>query len=57
MIKLTHINEPFVWTAEQESAFEFLKKNLTEKPILVFPDYTKPFHIFGERNETDSLLE
>ena len=46
MIKLTHINEPFIWTDEQESAFEFLKKKLIEKPILVFPDYTKPFHIF-----------
>ena len=31
---------------EQQEAFDFFKAQLTSRPLLIFPDYTKPFHIY-----------
>jgi len=33
----------FVWTDVQQDAFQKLKDCLTSPPVLVYPDYTKPF--------------
>jgi hypothetical protein len=33
----------FVWTAEQQTAFENLKKSLCEAPLLQIPDFSKDF--------------
>lgn len=33
----------FQWTPEAESAFQVLKEKLSSAPILVSPNYTKPF--------------
>lgn len=41
--KLKKKNEPFVWGEDQEKAFQVLKKALTEPPVLVLPDFDKPF--------------
>ena len=37
--------QPFRWTAEVERNFQLLKKKITEKPILVLPDFNKPFQV------------
>ena len=34
---------PFVWTNSQQLAFEQLKEKLVTAPILIYPDFTKPF--------------
>ena len=34
---------PFDWTNSQQLAFETLKNNLTSAPVLIYPDFTKPF--------------
>jgi len=41
--ELTKKGTKFVWTEECQSAFEALKKALTEAPIFAYPDFTKPF--------------
>ena len=33
----------FEWTEEMQKAFEMLKEALTTAPVLVYPDYQKPF--------------
>ena len=38
-------DEPFIWDMEQEIAFNTLKQKLCEYPILILPDFTKPFYI------------
>jgi hypothetical protein len=36
-------NAEYVWTTEQENAFQHLKAKLTSQPILQYPDFTKEF--------------
>ena len=36
---------PFVWTEEQQSAFEELKDKLSSPPVLAFPDFSQPFYV------------
>ena len=36
---------PFQWTAKDEWSFQFLKKKITEQPILKFPDFKHPFQV------------
>uniref|UniRef100_A0A183BRH0 Integrase catalytic domain-containing protein n=1 Tax=Globodera pallida TaxID=36090 RepID=A0A183BRH0_GLOPA len=48
LTKLTRKEIPFTWESEQQIAFDEIKKILCEKPVLRFPDYTKPFHIFTD---------
>lgn len=33
------------WGSEQHDAFEKLKAELTERPLLIYPDFTKPFKL------------
>ena len=42
----------FQWTPACQEGFNQLKKALTESPVLVYPDYSKPFIL-----ETDTLLK
>ena len=37
--------QPFVWTKEAERSFQLLKKKFSEQPVLVLPDFNKPFHV------------
>lgn len=40
---LTKKNQPWMWGEAQANAFNELKRLLTSSPILVQPDYTRPF--------------
>ena len=42
--------QPFRWAAEAENNFHMLKKNITKKPILVQPDFSKPFQVKCDAN-------
>ena len=43
LLKLTEDRAKFVWDDDCESAFQSLKRLLTEAPILAFPDFEKEF--------------
>ncbi|RCN42765.1 hypothetical protein ANCCAN_11248, partial [Ancylostoma caninum] len=45
---LTRKDNKFKWTEAQEAAFIELRDALLQKPILGYPDYDKPFHIFTD---------
>lgn len=48
LLCLTRGNYNFQWEKPQEKAFNKIKELLAKEPNLVFPDYTKPFHIFTD---------
>lgn len=37
--------QPFVWTKDVEWIFQLLKKKVSEQPVLVLPDFNKPFQV------------
>ena len=43
MTKLTRHGVPWGWGPEQQCSFEDLKRALASKPVLVYPDFSKPF--------------
>ena len=43
--KLLQKDEPFLWSSEQQQAFDRLKQYLTTAPILQYPDFSKPFYL------------
>ena len=43
LFELTKKEEPFVWTATRQNAFEALRLKLATAPILIRPDFTLPF--------------
>ena len=45
---LTSDNVPFVWSQEQQEAFDALKKKLCEGPILRAPDHKKTWYIISD---------
>lgn len=45
LYKVIKKDHEFEWTEDCEQAFEELKKALTSKPVLQFPDFTKDFTI------------
>ena len=45
---------PFVWTADQQTAFEYLRGVLISAPILQIPDPARPFRI--ERDASDDAI-
>jgi RNase H-like domain found in reverse transcriptase len=38
-------DKKFVWSEERQESFDQLKKQFTEEPVLMMPDYSKPFQI------------
>ena len=49
---LTSKGLKFTWTEEHDQAFQTLKKNLLEAPILAFPIFELPFIIDSDASET-----
>jgi hypothetical protein len=43
LYNLTKQDEPFSWTEDCENAYEYLKNCLTTQPIVIYPDFDKPF--------------
>lgn len=43
LTRLLKKNQPWSWDSSQASAFDELKKRLSSAPILIQPDYSKPF--------------
>jgi len=44
-IKYCTKGKTFTWTNEAEESFKFLKKKVTETPILASPDFDKVFEV------------
>lgn len=51
LTKLTKKENKFSWGEEQEKAFQRLKGKLLNEPLLSFPDYNKPFHLFTDASQ------
>ena len=48
MTKLTRKNTPFLWDSKCQKSLELAKKHLESRPIMVYPDKSKPFHLFTD---------
>ena len=48
MNQLVKKEVPFVWTQEQEDAFNTLKQALISEPILQYPDFNKTFYLMTD---------
>ncbi|XP_048251449.1 uncharacterized protein LOC125379241 [Haliotis rufescens] len=46
--KLLGKDVPFVWSDDADKAFQTLKQALISSPILVFPDFNKPFILYTD---------
>ena len=51
LIDLMKKDKTFEWTTECQTAFDTLKKQFTEEPILMMPDHSKPFHIESDASK------
>jgi hypothetical protein len=49
--KLTRKDIVFDWSEECQYAFDILKTKITEAPVLIYPDFSKPFLV-----ETDASI-
>ena len=45
MEKLLKKDVKFLWNEECQQSLDTLKENMVTTPILLFPDWTKPFHV------------
>jgi hypothetical protein len=48
LFDLTHKDAPFLWAADQEAAFVALKKAVSSAPILIVPDWEKPYSLYTD---------
>lgn len=42
---------PIEWNEDRDIAFQLLKKKLTEPPVLGYPDYQQPFHLYTDASK------
>ena len=49
--RLTRKDVAFVWTPECEEAFLELKHRLCSAPILAYPDFNQPFHLYTDASQ------
>jgi transposase InsO family protein len=56
--KSQHDYVPWEWGKEQQDAFNALKASLTSTPLLVYPDFSKPFtlHVDASRRGLGAVL-
>ena len=45
---LTKKNIPFVWTAGCQTALDTIKQDITNSPILIYPDPNKEYHLLTD---------
>jgi hypothetical protein len=59
LFDLTKKGEPFIWTDRHERAFMGLQDALTSSPVLLLPDYRKPFTVYTDASNyaTSAILE
>ena len=59
LFNLTKKDAPFHWGSEEEHAFRTLQRVLTSAPVLILPDYDKPFTLITDASDyaTGSILE
>jgi len=50
--RLTRKDLSFVWSPECETAFISLKNWLCSPPILSYPDFERPFHLYTDASQT-----
>lgn len=48
---LTRKDVPFVWSAECQAAFDHLKTRLCSPPILAYPIFDQPFHLYTDASQ------
>ena len=59
LFNLTKKDTPWHWTQSEENAFTALQDALTSAPVLILPDYDKPFTLITDASDyaTGSILE
>ena len=59
LFDLTKKGEPFIWTDRHEASFTGLQDVLTSSPVLLLPDYGKPFTLYTDASDyaTSTILE
>ena len=59
LFDLTKKGEPFVWTEHQDTAFTGLQDALTSSPVLLLPNYGRPFTLYTDASDyaTSAILE
>ena len=59
LFNLTKKDVPFHWDHAEEQAFHDLQSALTSAPVLILPDYEKPFTLITNASNymTGSILE
>ena len=50
--RLTRKNVGFVWSSDCDVAFKELKNRLCSPPILSYPDFEKPFHLYTDASKS-----
>lgn len=53
--RLTRKSAKFVWTADCPEAFEALKCALTTAPVLAYPEFDRPFTLYGAILSQESM--
>ena len=57
MMKLTQKNTPFNWDEKCQRSLKLAKEQLQSYPMMIYPDKSKPFHLFTDSsNFTWSLV-
>lgn len=41
-------DQPYVWGKDQQKAFETIKQKLITSPVLIYPDFNKPFRLYTD---------
>ena len=59
LFNLTKKGEPFIWTERQDTAFTGLQDALTSSPVLLLPNYGRPFTLYTDASDyaTSAILE
>jgi hypothetical protein len=52
LTSVTSKNVKFVWLDVHQKAFEDIKKIICREVMLIFPDFSKPFHICTDESDT-----